>query len=155
MQLGSALSQCALGDRSARRDLRKRILNLWVILPLTTCRSWWCCATDTTPKEAVKLRGLPGRRPTVKPPFSLTSGKEARSARRCARLSLQVAMSEGSVRIQRQLRRRQAACLICLCIPSPCRGSGNTSGIGSAESISVHPYAEEASFPTRRAFNDA
>jgi hypothetical protein len=30
-----------------------------------------------------------------------------------------------------------------------------TSGIGSAESISVHPYAEEASFPTRRAFNDA
>src|SRR5215203_4500638 len=37
------------------------------------------------------------------------------------------------VRIQRHHRRREAACLICLCIPSPRRGSGNTSGIGSAE----------------------
>ena len=38
-----------------------------------------------------------------------------------------------SVRIQRHQRRRQAACLICLCIPRPCRGSGNPSGIGSAK----------------------
>ena len=38
-----------------------------------------------------------------------------------------------SVWIQRHHRRRQAACLICLCIPSTCRGCGNTSGIGSAE----------------------
>jgi hypothetical protein len=40
---------------------------------------------------------------------------------------------KATIWLQRQHGRRQACCLICLCIPSPCRGSGNPSGVGCTE----------------------
>ena len=47
--------------------------------------------------------------------------------------------------------RPQARCLICLCIPSPRRGSGNPSGIGSVERNFGASLRRITVFPTGRA----
>ncbi len=46
---------------------------------------------------------------------------------------------------------KQARCFFCLCIPSPCQGGGNTSGIGSAECNFGSSLRRISGVPTGRA----